>query len=101
VDAQLNRKSLAFGVPGIILQLAGNFMARAEAFGLSSPGSGGPPGGAGLWLVVSVLGTILLIYGLCLYAKSKGYHPAFGLLGLLSILGIIILAVLPDKLKAA
>ena len=43
--------------------------------------------------------TILLILGLGYYAKSKGYAGALGLLGLLSCVGLIIVAVLPDKTK--
>ena len=40
---------------------------------------------------------ILLIIGLGYYAKAKGHSVYFGLLGLLSWLGIIVLIALRDK----
>ena len=39
------------------------------------------------------------VWGCFKYAEAKGYHPAFGLLGLATLLGLIVLAVLPDKHK--
>ncbi|MBA7573432.1 hypothetical protein ES708_15229 [subsurface metagenome] len=41
--------------------------------------------------VLGYIGLFLFIYGLCCYAKGKGYHGAWGLLGLFTILGLIIL----------
>jgi hypothetical protein len=101
VDAQLNRKSLMFGVPGIALQILSRimtFVAATDAQGRITrpPAESVSP----IWLVVFFIGTILLIVGLGLYAKAKGYSPLFGLFGLLSIIGVIVLAVLPDRLKA-
>ena len=46
------------------------------------------------------MGVILLIVGLCFYAKAKGYPAALGLLGLLSCIGLLILALMRDKTKA-
>jgi len=46
------------------------------------------------------LGIIPFVYGLCCYAKGKGYNGAWGLLGLLTIIGLIILACFPDKHKS-
>ena len=98
MDAQLNRKSLMFGVPGIILQIVGWVMNRGDS---AATIRNAPPAESNvLALVITVIGTVLLIYGLALYAKAKGYHPLFGLFGLLSIIGLIVLGVLPDKLKA-
>ncbi len=71
-----NNISLAFGIPGLIVQ----------TFGVISQIT-----------IISLVGAVLLIVGLGYYAKSKGRHPAWCLLGLLSILGIIILALLQDK----
>jgi hypothetical protein len=53
------------------------------------------------WLIVSlvVFAQVFFILGCCLYAKGKGHHPALGLLGLLSLPGLIILAFFPDKHK--
>lgn len=65
-----------YGVPGLLLQIGGNV-------------AGYP--------ILSLLGSILLLVGLAFYAKGKGRHPAWCLLGFLSIIGIIILACLKDK----
>jgi hypothetical protein len=83
MDKGDNAKSMMIGVPGLILQGVGTYVI------------GGVTGYG-----VSVAGGILLILGLCFYARGKGYTMALGLLGLLSIVGLIILAVLPDKRKA-
>lgn len=47
-------------------------------------------------LLVTLVGTGLLIAGLAMYAKAKGRSPAWGLLGFLSIIGLIVLALLKD-----
>ncbi len=47
-----------------------------------------------------LLGTVLLIIGLVYYAKAKGRHPAWGIMGLLSIIGLIVLALLKDRSTA-
>lgn len=46
-----------------------------------------------------ILGFGLFIYGCINYVKAKGYHWAVGLLGTLNLIGLIILAILPDKQK--
>lgn len=71
-----NNKSLMFGVPGLLLQIGG----------VEYP-------------ILSLIGTILLLIGLAFYAKAKGRHPAWCLLGLFSIFGIIGLALLKDLTK--
>lgn len=93
MDAALNSKSLKFGVPGIILQIVGNVMVRTQ--NPNQPNLAIVLGG----VVIAIAGTILLIYGLSLYAKAKGHSPWLGLLGLLSCLGLLVLALLPDRLK--
>ena len=50
-------------------------------------------------LVILLTGTTLLILGLAWYAKAKGYSGWLGLFGLLSIIGLVVLACLPDKRK--
>ncbi len=77
---KLNNQSFMFGVPGLIMQAVG------------SNAIGGIVG-----LLVSLLGTGLLIFGLTFYARSRGQHPGFAALGLLSCLGMLILALLPKK----
>lgn len=50
--------------------------------------------------VICILPTIFLfIYGLYCYAKGKGYHGAWGLLGILTIIGLLIIAFFPDRHK--
>jgi dipeptide/tripeptide permease len=64
--------------------------------------AGGQPVSSGMLVLIvvsRVAGTILFIWGCCMYAKAKGYSAALGLLGLLFLIGLIILAVLPDKTK--
>ena len=96
MDAALNRKSLAIGVPGLIIQFAGVLLPMV--MGVAEQ----PDHPAHLYgTVIMFAGLIMLIVGLGLYASAKGYSRYMGLLGLLSILGLIILAVLPDKLKTA
>lgn len=50
--------------------------------------------------IIFVLPMFLFIYGLCCYAKGKGYHGAWGLLGLFTLIGLIILVCLPDRHKS-
>lgn len=91
MDAQLNRKSLMLGIPGIVLQLAGNFMTprsdSADAVALLLPA------------LLMIGGTILLIIGLGYYASAKGHSRWWGLMGFLSLIGLIVLAVMPDRKK--
>lgn len=61
---------------------------------------GGQEGAIGsLGILVSLAGMTGFIYGCMLYAQAKGYNKWLGLLGLLNLLGILILVLLPDKLK--
>lgn len=85
MDAKLNRTSLLIGAPGLILQVIGHSIRVG--------------GNEGLGLTIALIGGVLLIVGLSFYARAKGYHGAWGLLGLLSCLGLLILALMPDKLK--
>ena len=98
--AEYNRKSLSVGIPGLALQLiclfgSNLYVAYAKAHNME------PSAIISLLMLAGILvGDILLIIGLCYYAKGKGYTPVLGLLGLLSCIGLLILAVLPDKTKA-
>jgi hypothetical protein len=78
----LNTRSLLIGGSGLLLQFAG---------GVLNVSVGVPP------VLLSAVGTGLVIWGLVLYAKMRGHSPWLGLLGLLSCLGMLILAVLPKK----
>lgn len=84
--ARYNRKSLLFGVPGIVLQTAGNILARvSEDREVVNIGT-----------ILMLAGTGLLLVGLASYAKAKGRHPAWCLLAFLSVIGMFILASLRD-----
>ena len=52
-----------------------------------------------LAIPVRVIARVLIIVGCFFYAKGKGYSGAWGLLGLLSILGLIILICMRDRRK--
>lgn len=77
--SRLNNLSLLLGGPGLLLQGAGNV-------------TGGVVGA-----VMMLVGTALLIWGLTYYAKMRGQSPWFGLLGLLSCVGMVILLLLPKN----
>ena len=85
-----NNLSLALGVPGIVLQLVGNGLAQANQ-----------NQGGGIAVLAGVLaafaGTGLLVAGLVYYAKAKGRSSWWGLCGLLSCCGLIVLALLKDR----
>lgn len=72
---------------GLILQFIGRTL-------------GGVEGAELIGLLMVLVGFIMFIWGCGCYAVGKGYSQFLGLLGILSCLGLIILAVLPDKHKA-
>ena len=83
MDAADNKKSLSIAIPGLVLQPLGAYVV-----------------GGALGYVISLVGTVLVIAGLCFYARGKGYPMVLGVLGLLSCVGLVILGLLPDKRKA-
>jgi len=89
--ARFNRLSLLWGVPGILIQIGGYIAGNVAG---ASSASQSPPA---ITRLVVLLGTVLLIIGLAYYAKAKGRHPAWCLMGFLSIIGLIVLACLKDK----
>ena len=89
MDKELNKKSLMLGIPGILLQIVGRVIMTTQGEGAMSL----------VGVVVALVGTVMLIAGLSWYARAKGHSGWWGLMGLLSIIGLIILAVLPDKRK--
>ena len=72
---------------GLILQMVSRSMTAPEQATVS--------------LVLLVIGALVFIWGCCEYAKGKGYNSAWGLLGILSLIGLIVLALMPDRHKAA
>ena len=77
--------SLLFGAPGLIMQITGMLVyEKTESKALA--------------LIIAMLGTIFLMTGLGMVAKSKGHSVFLGILGFIGVPGIIILALLKDKL---
>jgi hypothetical protein len=76
---RLNRMSFMLALPGFAFQ----------GFSRSMEG--------GIALLVSLLGTALVISGLVFYAKLRGRHPAWSVLGLASCLGLLVLYFLPKR----
>jgi len=97
--AKYNRKSLALGIPGLLLQIGCIFTSNLIAAKAKSDGVAPSDSLALLLGVGSLVGALLLIVGFGFYAKAKGHSAAWGLLGLLSCIGLLILAVMPDKTK--
>jgi hypothetical protein len=93
-----NRISLALGIPGLLLQIASQFIVNLYKNPAAQMQSEILPIIATAGLMV---GTVLLIIGLCYYAKAKGYSAVYGFLGLLSCIGLIILALMKDKTVAS
>lgn len=83
MDKYYNRHSLIWGTVGLVLQSAG------IAMSLSLAGKPMPL----LEAALIIAGALALIVGLCLYARALGRHPAWGLLGLLSWVGLLALVV--------
>ena len=74
-----NNISLALGLPGLLLQYIGA-MSSSESAAL-----------------LAVIGSIMFIVGLAYYAMGKGRSPIWAVMGFLSIIGLIILALLPEN----
>lgn len=83
------RTNIGVGL-GIVSQITGFFASYLVHVGIV------------LWFSAILIygGFLLFIWGLWNYAKGKGYHGAWGLLGLLSVFGFMILALFPDKKKS-
>jgi hypothetical protein len=85
--SEYNKKSLAFGIPGLLMQIGCPLLTMAVR---------GAWVGAAL-AIGTLVGFILVIVGLCYYAAAKGHSAVLGVLGIFSCLGLLILAALPDK----
>ncbi|HEX5399621.1 MAG TPA: hypothetical protein VFY06_11300 [Verrucomicrobiae bacterium] len=80
------KTNIGIGV-GILLEVAGRIaISLNEALGI--------PG-----LIIVFVGVVLFVWGCMNYAEGKGHSKWLGFLGLLSIIGLIILIVLPDRHK--
>jgi len=89
---EYKKKTIVFMGTGFILQLLFLFTLKSEVEEVSI---------IDLILQLAVLGGIILFtMGCWYYAKGKGYHGAYGFLGLIfNIFGLIILIAMPDKHK--
>lgn len=85
------KSNLGVGV-GFVIAVVGRLMTAAGGSSHSSALTG-------LGYLVGIVGSGLFIWGCVNYAQGKGYSPWLGALGLLSCLGLIVLVVLPDKMK--
>ena len=99
--AKYVRRSLIFGAPGLLLQIGCTFVANDVITKAMSIGGGSLLVLTGVFVFGTIAGNILLIAGLGFYAKAKGYSAVLGVLGLLSCIGLLILAILPDRSKGA
>jgi len=72
---------------GIILNLGGAMLAVLQHF----------PFIKALGWVMLLVGFGLMMIGLAFYVRSKGRNPAWCILGILSILGLLIIVLLPAK----
>lgn len=87
---EYNRLGFMLGIPGLVLQTGASFLGPAFQPMLGSSASL-------VTAVLSLCGMGLVIAGLSYVAMAKGYHWALGFLGFFSCIGLIIIAVLPDK----
>jgi len=76
---RLNRNSLLIGGPALLIQ------------------SGAQAATGPVKAIVLLTGTGMLIYGLSLYARMRNRNPWWGLVGLFSCLGMLVLLLLPKK----
>ncbi len=84
--ASLQKKATPFLGLGLLIQVGGSFLREINW---------------GLTLACLAIGAALLIVGCMYYAVGKGYRRELGLLGLLSVFGVIALIYLPDKERDA
>jgi hypothetical protein len=82
--ARHKNASLAWGGPGLGLQVIGGAIVSDTIVGL----------------YLALLGTALLCIGLSYYAKAKGHHPLWCVVAIFSWVGMLLVAVLPDRTKA-
>lgn len=93
MNQRYNRWSLAWGLPGVFLQFVGTGIVGTATMHRRGP----DPSLVLTGLLVGLGGTVLFIVGLALYAKAKGRHWAWGFLGLLWLIGLLVLGLLRDR----
>ena len=88
--AEYKRTGMAFGIPGLLLFggsiLTSHLVPKALPSWISVP-----------LLAIWLVGVVLLVIGLCYYAKSKGYLAVWGFLLPITGIGLLVLALLRDR----
>lgn len=87
----LPRKQIATNIGvglGIVLQVGGRLISSQE-----------DPSTMTLGAAAFFAGMAFFVWGCVSYAQGKGYSGAWGLLGLLSCLGLLVLVLMPDQYK--
>ena len=88
LPASKSKTNLGVAV-GLVLQIFGNSMrGNADLTGT-------------LGLIIALVGLVVFIWGCMNYAEGKGHSKWYGIIGLLSIIGLIILVLFPDRNKGA
>ena len=88
--AEYERKTnIGVGI-GILIQFFGRVLLGPDDSVGSAPLFG---------ILLVFVGSALFIWGCMCYSKGKGHHRAWGLLGLLSIFGLVALFFFTDKHK--
>jgi mannose/fructose/N-acetylgalactosamine-specific phosphotransferase system component IID len=72
-------------IAGFVIQYIGGIFSRISE------------SGAILGIVVSIIGAAIFVWACMNYAESKGYSKWFGLFGILSCIGLVVLILLPEK----
>jgi len=93
MDKRKNNQSLFIGMVGLIIQSTGYVAIPDILYALAVPHDLT----RALSLGITVIGTGILIWGTCLYALAKERNGWWGLFGLLSIVGLLVLSTLEDR----
>ena len=80
----------------IVLGLAVGLLANMIRSSMHDPAQG-PGAVEDILKFVGLLGSIVYIVGLCLFAKAKGRSPFWGLTGLLCLVGGITVALIKER----
>lgn len=86
IESHKNRANI-FIIIGLIMSIGANIWSRSL-----------PPGDSmiAVALVISIIGTVVFVFGCMEYAQAKGRSRWWGLFGLLSLIGLLVLVLLKD-----
>jgi hypothetical protein len=99
--ARYNTLSFIWGIPGLIIQIAGYILRTSASNTEIVPGKVvvTNPLMFNLGFAIVLVGTVLFLVGLAYYAKAKGRSPWWCLFAFLSCIGLLVLACLKDHAK--